>query len=73
VGCVYKVISKILANWIKRVLPSVIDIHQFEFLEGRGMLDSVLVANEIVDFMKKEKKRSVLVKVDFEKAYDLMD
>jgi len=37
------------------------------------MLDSVLVANEAVDFVKKEKKCGVLVKVDFEKAYDLVD
>ena len=34
------------------------------------MLDSVLVANEMVDYLKKEKKSEVLVKVDFKKVYD---
>jgi len=55
------------------VLPSVIDINQFAFLGERGLLDSILVANETVDYLKKEKKSGVLVKVDFEKAYDSVD
>jgi len=38
VGCVYKVISKILANRLKRVLSKVIDNHQIAFLSGKGML-----------------------------------
>jgi len=70
VGCVYKILSKILANRLKKVLPSVIHENQSAFLGGRGMLDSILVANETVDYLKKEKKSGVLVKVDFEKAYD---
>jgi len=36
----------------------------------RGLLDSILVANEIIDEMKKKKKECVIVKVDFEKIYD---
>jgi len=70
VGCIYKILSKVLANRLRKVLPSVIDANQSAFLEGRGLLDSVLVANETVDFLKKEKKSGVLVKVDFEIAYD---
>jgi len=70
VGCIYKILSKVLANRLRKVLPSVIDVNQSAFLEGRGLLDSVLVANETVDFLKKEKKSGLMVKVDFEKAYD---
>jgi len=73
VGCVYKILSKILANRFKKVLPSVIDINQSAFLGGRGLLDSISVANETVDYLKKEKKSEVLVKVGFEKAYDSVD
>jgi len=70
---VHKVISKILANRLKRVLSKVIDNHQTAFLSGRGMLDSVLIANETVDFLKKEKLKRVIVKVYYEKAYDSVD
>jgi len=48
-------------------------VNQSAFLSGRGMLDSILVANETVDYLKKEKKSGVFVKVDFEKAYDSVD
>jgi len=70
VGCVHKILYKILTNRLKNLLSSVIDTNQSAFLGGRGMLDSILVANEIVDFLKKEKRSGVLAKVDFEKAYD---
>ena len=69
----YKVLYKILVNWLKCELSSVINIHQSAFLGGRGIVDSVLVANEKVDYLKKEKKSGVLKKVDFEKAYDSVD
>jgi len=36
-------------------------------------LDSILVANETVDYLKKEKESGVIVKVNFEKAYDSVD
>jgi len=73
VGCVYKILSKVLANRLKKILPSVIDMNQSTFLEGRGLLDSILVANETVDFLKNENLSGVCVKVDFEKAYDSVD
>jgi hypothetical protein len=33
----------------------------------------VLVINEIVDFAKKSKSECLILKVDFEKAYDSVD
>jgi len=69
VGCVYKIVSKILSRF-KRVLNKVIDLKQSAFLEGRGLLDSVLVANETLGEVKRKKKECVMFKVDYEKAYD---
>jgi len=73
VFCIYKVIAKVLANRLKGVLLKVIDNNQTAFLSGRGLLDSVLVASETIDYLRKEKSKGVVVKVDFEKGYDLLD
>jgi len=58
----YKIISKILANRLKSVLPMVIDSHQYAFFTGRGLLDSVLITNETVDYMRKEKRKVLLLR-----------
>ncbi|XP_068466471.1 uncharacterized protein [Phaseolus vulgaris] len=50
------------------VISKVIDVRKSAFLEGRGLLDSVLVANEVLDEMKRRKKNGVFFKVDFEKT-----
>ena len=70
VGCLYKILTKVLSNRIKKVIEKVIDGSQSAFLSNRGLLDSVLVVNEVVDDLKRRKKRGVIVKLDFEKAYD---
>ena len=72
VGCVYKMVSKILAIRLKKVISKVINVRQSAFLEGRGLLDSILVANEVLEEMKRNKKSCVFFKVNYEKAYDSM-
>lgn len=73
IGYIYKVILKILANILKKVLSSIISESQSAYITGRQILDGVLVANEIVDEAKRKKKEVIISKVDFEKAYDLVD
>jgi len=70
VGCLYKIISKALSLHLKKVISKVIDVRQSAFLEGRGLLDSVLVENEVLEEYKRKKKSCVFFKVDYEKAYD---
>jgi len=54
---------------LKKFLPCIIRYSQATFIKRRGLLDSFLVANEVVEEIR-GKKREVIVKVDFEKAYD---
>jgi len=70
VGAIYKVISKVLAGRLKKVLPSIIDESQSAFIKDRGLIDSVLVANEVVEELRRKGKSGLCLKVDFEKAYD---
>jgi len=70
VGSLYKIISKLLASRVKQVMSEVISDHQNAFIKGRQILDSVLIANEAINFMKKKKSKGYLFKLDFHKAFD---
>jgi len=70
VGVIYKVIAKVLAGRIKKVINSVVEESQSAFLKGSGILDSVLMANEALEDLKRGGKSGLCLKVDFEKAYD---
>ncbi|KHN07156.1 hypothetical protein glysoja_032017, partial [Glycine soja] len=65
VGCMYKILTKILSWRIKPVLARVIDDCQSAFLEGRQLLHSVLVVNETLDEVKRIVKQCILFKVDY--------
>ena len=70
IGMISKVISKILANRLKKVLGGVISESQSAFLKDRFILDGPLVVNELMEWLKKRKRKAFLLKIDFEKAYD---
>jgi hypothetical protein len=73
VGCMYKVLAKILANRLRIVIGSVVSDAQSAFVKGKQILDGILIANEAVDEARRYKKEMLLFKVDFEKAYDSVD
>ncbi|XP_019418409.1 PREDICTED: uncharacterized protein LOC109329191 [Lupinus angustifolius] len=71
VGCIHKLISKLLVGRLKRVIHSVISDCQTAFIKGRNIMDGVVIANEIIDQARKKKDGNCFIfKVDFEKAYD---
>ena len=70
IGCVYKIVAKILAKRLALVLPHLIDERQTAFMKGRHILHGVLIANEVIAEAKLRKKPCMVFKVDFEKAYD---
>ena len=63
---------KLLANILKKVLGKVAFEFHNAFVEGRQILDVVLIANEIVDSKLKKRECGLLCKLNIEKAYFLI-
>ncbi|KAJ0682333.1 putative RNA-directed DNA polymerase [Helianthus annuus] len=70
VASTYKIIAKVLASRIKRVIGEISSSEQSAFVGGRNILDSTLIVSESIAWAKKSKKELLIFKVDFEKAYD---
>ncbi|KAK2640774.1 hypothetical protein Ddye_022537 [Dipteronia dyeriana] len=73
VGSIYKVVAKILANRLKRVMNALIGKTQMAFVNKRQIVDSFVIAEEVIYSWKKDGKGGLLVKLYFEKAYNSVD
>lgn len=73
IGSLYKILAKVLAHRLKGQLVSVISNNQTTFIPSRQILDGIVVLNEVVDYATKNKKKCLLRKLDFERAYDTVN
>ncbi|GJU30900.1 RNA-directed DNA polymerase, eukaryota [Tanacetum coccineum] len=70
IGSIYKIIAKILSNRLVNVLGDIVNEVQSAFIVERQMLDGPFILNEILQWCTKKKKKTLIFKVDFEKAFD---
>ena len=73
---IYKLISKVLANHLKVIIPYIISENQSTFLSGRLITDNVFVAFELMHYLehKKEGKDGfAAIKLDMSKVYDRLE
>ncbi|KAG7578003.1 Reverse transcriptase domain [Arabidopsis thaliana x Arabidopsis arenosa] len=67
----YKVISKILANRLKTLLPRFISANQSAFIKDRLLMENLLLATEIIkDYHKDSVSPRCAMKIDISKAFD---
>jgi hypothetical protein len=66
----FKIFSKVLTVRLERVSQRLVAKEQSAFIRGMYILESVVIAHEIVHSIHKSKDPGVILKLDYEKAYD---
>lgn len=72
----YKIVAKMLANRLKLILPDLISQHQSAFVPGHLITDNIMLAFEIMHYMKRKTQGKcgvAALKIDISKAYDRME
>lgn len=66
----FKIFTKVLTNHITLVAQKVIKPSQTAFMSGRNIMEGVVILHETVHELNRKKLDGVILKLDFEKAYD---
>ena len=66
----FKIFTKVATNRITKVAHTVVRPTQTAFMPGRHILEGVVVLHETIHELHRKKLDGVLLKIDFEKAYD---
>ena len=72
-GSIYKLIAKVLANKLKKVMIKLMNSSHNAFVEGRQILDASLIDNELIDSILKKKEKGVLYKPRFKVTVSVTD
>lgn len=68
-----KKVSKILANKLVLKLKILVMDYQTDFIAGRNILEGVATTYEVIYYYKKSKTNGFMLKLDFGKAYNMID
>ena len=68
----FKICAKACATRLVPIAHRVIHCNQSAFIRGRNILEGPLALQEIIHELKRTKEPAVLLKLDFEKAFDML-
>lgn len=69
----FKIITKVLMNRLDRIMTYIISKNQTAFLKNRFIMEGIVILHELLNSLHTKKSSGILFKVDFEKAYDMVD
>ncbi|XP_048624014.1 uncharacterized protein LOC106417447 [Brassica napus] len=72
----YKIVSKVLYQRLKKVLPGLISETQSAFVAGRQISDNIMIAQEMFHALRTKpsgRNKRMAIKTDMSKAYDRME
>lgn len=68
-----KIIAKIMANRLAPLMGDLIGDYQTSFIKGRSILDRIMIIKEVIYQCRRRGQDGYLLKLDFRKAYDMVD
>jgi hypothetical protein len=66
----FKIFTKVMVNRMTRIATKLINPSQMAFMSGRIIMEGVVMLHETIHEIHKKKMSGVILKLDFEKAYD---
>eukprot|EP00253_Pinus_taeda_P032094 PITA_32094 len=66
----YKLITKVISNRLKLILPKVIPESQGGFIQGRQIVDNYMLVQEAIHSSMSRKEKGMVVKLDLANAFD---
>jgi hypothetical protein len=66
----YKILTKIIANIIKKILPAIIPENQGGFVKGRYIVDYIILVQEALHSSIRRKDKGMIIKLDLANAFD---
>ena len=72
-NCLYKWITKVLTIRLSPFAEKLLCQEQTAFMKGRNIMSGVMALHEVLHETKRKKEVGIVLKLDFEKAYDKVD
>jgi hypothetical protein len=67
---IYKIITKVIAICLKLILPFIIFKEEAGYVEGRQIMESIILAHKAIHSLKTTKTLGTLIKLDVSKDFD---